>query len=170
MSIILLILGLSTFDNLLIEDVEHEFHFSKTLIEYAEEEQSLQVTMHIFIDDLEEALALLGAEKLFICTEKESPDAENFMAQYFTKHFQITVNGEQIAFEFLGKEVAEDLMGAWCYLEFKGVTAIKTLEIKNTILTEVFNDQKNVISIIGPNQQREYVMFDKNNMQKTFDF
>lgn len=149
---------------------QHEFHLSKCLIEYAPEESSLQVTLHVFIDDLEECLRLQGIDNLFICTEKESPEAEQYLVDYFSKTFLIEVNGQQIPFEFLGKEISEDLMGAWCYFEFKGIESIETITIANSILTEVFPDQKNIISFIDPNGKKNYFMFGKTNYSKTIDF
>ena len=148
----------------------HEFHMSKCLIEYAEDEAALQVTLHLFIDDLEETLRLNGIDNLFICTEKEAPDAESYMEQYFQQTFKIDVNGQQIPFEFLGKEISEDLMGAWCYLEFKGIHSIETLTITNSILTETFDDQKNIVSIVGPNKQKEYLMLGKGDTEKQIQF
>ena len=160
------LIGLFIFQNSSV----HEFHISKCLIEYAEEEQALQVTLHIFIDDFEEALRLYGFDNLYICTEKESPDAETYMVKYFEDAFKINVNGQVVPFEFLGKEISEDLMGAWCYMELKGISSIETLGLTNSILTEVFDDQKNIVSIIGPNKKKEIFMLGKGDTKKVVQF
>ncbi len=139
----------------------HEFHFSKGLIEFAEEEEALQITLHVFIDDLEEALRRQGADKLYICTDRESPEAEKHMEAYFRRHFRLTVNGQPVAYEFLGKEVSEDLSAVWCYLEVLDVEGIERLGITNDILLEVFDDQKNVMTIIGPGKKKGFMMFEK---------
>ena len=34
----------------------HTVHVSKTMVEYNEKEKSLQISVHLFIDDLEESL------------------------------------------------------------------------------------------------------------------
>ena len=147
----------------------HEFHISKCVIECNEEAKAIQVSLHIFIDDLEEALRQQGADKLFICTEKESEKAEKYMNRYLQRHFVLIVNGEQVEYEFIGKEISKDLAAVWCYLEFKDITEIKSIELKNDLLMEVFDDQRNIISL-SANDKEEYLMFDRDNATKTINF
>ena len=148
----------------------HEFHISKCVIEYAEAEAALQVTMYVFIDDLELALAEQATDQLFICTEKEHEEAETFMAKYFDQHFKIFIDKQPVALSFLGKEISEDFIAAWCYLEGTNVETIQSLTIQNSILVDQFDDQKNIISVIGPGNQQEFVMLEKNKTQETFTF
>ena len=151
------------------ESEVHEFHISKCVIECKAEQKAIQVSLHIFIDDLEEALRQQGADKLFICTEKESKKAEKYMKRYLEQRFDLKVNGTSIEYEFLGKEISKDLAAVWCYLEFTNVEDIKSLELKNDILMEVFDDQRNIISL-SANDKDDYIMFDKNKSSKTFNF
>jgi hypothetical protein len=139
----------------------HKYHLSKTLVEYNEQEQAIQVSMHLFIDDLEEALRQQGNDKLFICTKKEAADAEVHMEKYISENFQLTVNDEVIEWNFLGKEASEDLIGVWCYIEFIGVTELKSIGISNKLLLEVFEDQKNITQISGPEKKGGYFIFQK---------
>ncbi len=139
----------------------HEFHVSKCLVEFNESEQALQISMHIFTDDLELALSQQGADSLFICTRMEKPDAERHMAEYIQKNFRLEVNGKPMKYEFLGKEPSEDLLGVWCYLEILNVPSLKELQITNNILLEVYDDQKNVISIIGPNRRKGMMLLQR---------
>ncbi len=150
--------------------LDHEFHISKCLVEFNESEQALQMSMHIFIDDLEEALRQKGADSLFICTEMEATDAESYMKQYIEKNFLIEVNGQRLKFEFLGKEISEDMAGVWCYLEILEVKGIQKLKITNNILLEVFEDQKNVISIIGPNSRKGMMLLQRGQNNETVSF
>jgi len=142
---------------------EHEFHLSKCLIEYNSSEQALQVSMHLFVDDLEDALRKQGKDNLQIGTPKEDPMAENYLRNYLAANFILTVNGQPIAHTFLGKEPGEDPLSLWCYIEVPNVSALKSLQIKNSILTEVFEDQKNLISVVGPRQVKGYFILEKDN-------
>jgi hypothetical protein len=148
----------------------HEFHVSKCLVEFNEAEQALQMSMHIFLDDLEEALRKKGADDLFICTKMESEDAEVYMSQYVANNFIIEVNGEVLEYEFLGKEPSEDLQGVWCYLEILNVTSVKNLKITNNILLEVYDDQKNVISIIGPDRRKGMMLLQRGQSSEEVSF
>jgi hypothetical protein len=148
----------------------HKFHVSKCLVEFNEPEQALQMSMHIFLDDLEEALRKKGADDLFICTKMESEDAEVHMSQYVANNFIIEVNGEVLEYEFLGKEPSEDLQGVWCYLEILNVTSVKNLKITNNILLEVYDDQKNVISIIGPDRRKGMMLLQRGQSSEEVSF
>jgi len=148
----------------------HDFHVSKCLVEYNEEERALQVSMHLFIDDLEEALRLQGADKLFICTELEAADAETHIRRYLEAHFRLETNGEPVAFEFLGKEISDDLAAVWCYLEVTGVGRLDQLTVTNRILTEVYDDQKNIVSVFGPEEKKGLLLFQKGKDTESVQF
>ncbi len=151
------------------EAIAHEFHVSKCVIECNEEAKAIQVSLHIFIDDLEEALRQQGADKLFICTEKESKKAEKYLNRYLQRHFVLIVNNKKVEYEFIGKEISDDLAAVWCYLEVKDIKRIKSMELKNDILMEIFDDQRNIISLTY-NKKEEYMMFDKGNSTETINF
>lgn len=155
-------MGSSAFTaNELQNTVLHKYHLSKTLIEYNEKEQAIQISMHLFIDDLEETLRYKGIDKLFICTKKEAADAEIQIAKYISQNFQLTINDEIVKWDFLGKEASEDLIGVWCYLEITDVRELKSLGVSNKLLLEVFEDQKNITQISGPQNKRGYFIFQK---------
>ena len=59
-------------------NVNHDFHFSKCLLEYKPAEEILQVSWHIFLDDVEQAIENQGVEKLFLCTEREHEKGESY--------------------------------------------------------------------------------------------
>lgn len=139
----------------------HEFHLSKSVVAYSAPDQALQITLHLFIDDLEAALRAQGKDKLFICTDKEAETAEEAIYEYIQQNFQFEINQERKSYEFIGKEPSEDLQAVWCYLEIPSVTALQEMTIKNSILTEMFADQKNIVNIVGPNKKKSYLIMSK---------
>lgn len=160
-------LGFSTLDS---NTAVHQFHLSKCLIEYNEAEAAIQVSMHLFIDDLEDALRKQGADKLFLCSEKEASDAETHLERYISKHLKVSVNGQPLTFSFLGKEPSEDLLGVWCYLEAVNVRSLKEISVTYDILMEAFEDQKNVVSIRGPEKEQESFLFQKGSAHDSVSF
>lgn len=148
----------------------HEFHLSKCQIDYNTEEHALQISMHLFIDDFEEALKKEVTDKLYICTKKEHNDAEKYIADYLNQNFQLEVDGEAVSYNFIGKEPSEDLLGVWCYLEVENISSIKKLNVKNKVLMESFEDQKNIVSVNGPNQKQEYCLFMNGKFEKELSF
>ena len=149
---------------------DHDFHVSKCLVEYNEGEQALQMSLHLFIDDLEEALRRQGADKLFICTNKEDEQAEQYILRYLKQHFRFEVNGQERDYTFIGKEVSEDLAAVWCYLEIADVSGLKNLQVSNSIMMDVFDNQKNLVSITGPGGKQGLLLFQKGDTVKKAQF
>ncbi len=146
----------------------HEFHLSKCLIEYNSRESAIQISLHLFIDDTEEALRRRGIDKLFICTEKEAESAEQHLETYLTQHLRLEIDGKPLVPTFLGKEVTEDFMGMWCYLEITNVEKVQELVITNEILMDTFEDQKNLVNVIGPGNQKGMFLFEKGESKDSF--
>ena len=149
---------------------DHDFHVSKCLVEYNEAEKALQMSLHLFIDDLEDALQRKSAEKLSLCTPKEHPDAEKYLFQYLQKHFRLEVNGKEMSYSFIGKEVSEDLSAVWCYMEITGVSNLQALQVHNSLLMDLFDDQKNLVSITGSNKRQGLLLFQKGDTLKSAQF
>ena len=152
---------LATAPTVLPADAAHEFHISKCQIDFDEATEALQVTLHIFLDDLEEALKAQGADKMFLCTDKEHEKAEKYLFRYLQQRFKLIVNGEEVSFEFVGKEQSEDLQAVWCYLEVSNVKILNSIEVTNSLLMEIFDDQKNIVHIMAPGGKQGYFLFQK---------
>ena len=148
----------------------HAFHVSKCQVEYNEGEQALQISLNLFIDDLEEALRRQGAGKLQLCTPREAPDAENHLQRYLRRHFIIRVNGKALDYTFIGKEISEDQAAVWCYLEITNVQKFRELSVTNNLLLEVFEDQKNIVSIAGPGKKQGVLLFQEGKETESLTF
>ncbi|RMG82164.1 MAG: hypothetical protein D6714_11790 [Bacteroidetes bacterium] len=153
-----------------VSSADHQFHVSKSLLEYKAADQSFQVSVNIFIDDLELALKKSGHPGLFLCTEKESPEAEKIIFDYLRQKIQVKINGAPASFDWVGKEPSDDLATIWCYLEITQVPDPASLFVQNEILMETFDDQKNIVQIIGPRQHSGYFMFQKGQAAETVQF
>lgn len=145
----------------------HEFHMSKCQIEYNVQEKALQMTMHLFIDDLEEALRLDGIDKLYLCTDKETTDADSLLYGYLQKNFLLQVNQQEAPYDFIGKEQSEDLIGLWVYLEITEVEQLEAIDITNRVLIKAFNDQKNITSVSVPPGKQNYFILQKGKEQES---
>ncbi len=137
----------------------HEFHLSKSTINYNTKEQSLQITLNMFIDDLESALDDKSGTPLYICTKKELDSTEDIIYQYISTHLKIQIDGNKSELLFIGKEQSEDLIGVWCYLEIPDVVNLDKLVIDNTIMIEIYNDQKNMTTIQKDKKRIQDILF-----------
>ena len=149
----------------------HDIHVSKCNIDFSKEEKTLQITMNIYLDDLEADIAKGGVtEKLHLLTEKEHKDGNKYLSEYFQKKFKLQVNQKEVSYNFLGKEITEDLLGGWFYLEVENVQELKDLKIYYSILTDLYNDQQSVIKIKGPNKQKGYFLLDSKKKEANVTF
>lgn len=128
----------------------HPFHVSVMSVDHSPEEQSLQITLKLFADDLEEAMnkpAFKPANQPYIDV-LNPPDEQQLnknIDRYLSEHLLLTVNGEVVHAQFLGKEIEE--LAMWCYLEAKAVNKIEHLTVKSTIMTDTFDDQVNIVHV-----------------------
>jgi len=144
----------------------HEFHMSKTTINYDTEEMAIQISTSIFIDDLELSLKELGHDSLKFCTRNEKEDAEVILLDYLKKNLIIDADGVELSFSFLGKEQSDDLAAVWCYMEIYDVEPFKEISISNTILTSQFDDQKNITMVQVDKDRIAHILF---TTDKTFE-
>ena len=155
---------------LLFSSVLHEFHVSKCQIDYAENKQELQVTLHIFLDDFELALDPDQALNLNLCTEYETAQADSLVKAYLQENLTVWIDGEAVDLAYLGKEPAEDLDGGWFYLMAQGVPAFEEVTVSYPLLTEVFDDEQNIVSIKGPKGKETFFLLEKDDHTKSANF
>lgn len=127
----------------------HEFHVSTTNVDYAPDREQVQITMHIFIDDLELALIAAGAPKLYIGTPDEMQQTSQHLSRYLEKNFRLTWNGQYLPTGLLGYEVSEDMQALYIYLSGNTQQPMRQIQVENTVLTEIYDDQKNIVKVKG---------------------
>jgi len=129
---------------------------------YRTEAQSLEIVQHMYVDDLEQALKKDFDGPIHLCTELEIDLAEEMVEKYVSQHFALLTNNGPIALTFLGKEVGDEPMGMWVYIEAKGVALAPELTISYDLLCELFDDQKNIVSFQIDNNKKQMFLLDQN--------
>lgn len=122
----------------------HEFFVSITDGEYHDTEGTFQFTIKFIGHDLEKALEIAGSPDLKLGEEKELESANEYISKYLNSKFSIKCNDKPIGIKFIGKEVGNDDF-IYCYVESDKVKKVKTIEIYNSLLTEVFSSQENIL-------------------------
>ncbi|WJJ96181.1 DUF6702 family protein [Algibacter luteus] len=121
----------------------HKYYISVTQINYVQEKESVQIISRIFIDDLENALQTNYDEFLVLSDKDEAPIISSYLNRYLQEHLKLKINDKDVKLNFIGKEYEGDIVR--CYLEVEGVTHIDTFSVTNSILFDLFDDQKNII-------------------------
>ncbi len=124
----------------------HPLHVSVTEIEYNPKAQALQIISRIFVDDLETAIRNSTKNpELDILKPQGGLTTQRLVADYLNDRLDITLDGNVQKITLLGYE-QEDL-ALICYLEIENVTEFKNIVVKNSVITEAYDDQSNLVHI-----------------------
>lgn len=120
----------------------HEFHTSLAQVHYNKSSQSFEITLRVFTDDLEDALTLMNNNaKVSI----DAQQADRLIEQYLTKNLIFyDKQNQKKGLAFIGKEVEVDV--TWIYAEVSVTELPAGMRLQNSILTELFNDQVNIVN------------------------
>lgn len=140
----------------------HKFYVSVTNINYSEKDDAFQITTRIFIDDLEEVLKERYGIEAKLATKEGTAISDEYVEKYFRTKFLIYLNGEQATYDFLGKKYDNDVV--ICYLELPnvGIEKVQKMEIENEILTDLFDEQKNVVHVKWKGNKKSFVFIKSN--------
>jgi hypothetical protein len=141
----------------------HKFYVSVTQVTYSSEEETLQITSRVFIDDLEQVLKERFGADLHLATSGEEEIAASHIEKYLHTKFVLYINGKETAYSYLGKRYDNDIMV--CYMEVSGIPpgSISSLEIQNDLLTDLFEEQKNIVHITINDLKKSFVLVRENN-------
>ncbi len=131
-----------------------------TEIEYVSEQKSVQIISRIFIDDFESLLRNRYDERLTLAIENEDDLVNYYTEKYLKEKLKITINGQPLEFNFIGKEYEEDIM--LNYLEIVDVDNISSIEVTNRILFELFPDQKNIVRFKINSKNKSILLIEEN--------
>ena len=147
---------------LLAFSVAHKFYVSVTNVNYSEKDDAFQITTRIFIDDLEDVLKERYGIEGRLATDNESTIAHEYVEKYLRTKFVVRLNGEQVTYDFLGKKYDDDVV--ICYIELPrvGLETLKTLELENEILTDLFDEQKNIVHVKWHGNKRSFILIKSN--------
>lgn len=121
----------------------HRFYVAIYQIDFVPKKKRLEITTRIFMDDLNDAVSKAYKKSTNIGTEKEKPEDITLLKKYLNDNFKLTVNGKFKAYTYLSREVESNVV--ICYLSVKEVAKVSSLQVENSILTEVYSEQQNII-------------------------
>jgi len=134
----------------------HPFKASVTELNFNDRSGRLELTVKLFTDDLEECVREKTGKLLFLDTKKEIPEAGREIAQYLGSGLVIKLDGKPVEFEFLGKEYESDV--TWCYLESGPITFPSEVYVHNSIMTERYPTQSNIVHIQAGKQRKSLLL------------
>jgi predicted RNase H-related nuclease YkuK (DUF458 family) len=134
----------------------HKFYVGVFQIDYFKEKKAVQITARLFIDDLEKALYKKHNKHIYITTKDEIAEANTLIANYLSEKLKIKINNKSQTLQFLTKEQEDNIV--ICYLKIPFKDNIKDLEITNTVLSDIFKEQQNLVHL-NLNSNKKTLLF-----------
>ena len=134
----------------------HKFYVGVFQIDYFKEKKAVQITARLFIDDLEKVLYKKHNKHIYITTKDEIAEANTLIANYLSEKLKIKINNKSQSLQFLTKEQEDNIV--ICYLKIPFKDNIKDLEITNTVLSDIFKEQQNLVHL-NLNSNKKTLLF-----------
>lgn len=136
--------------------VMHKYYLSVTDLTYNQDEQAVQMITRIFYDDLEEVLNERYDAGIIVDATADQKRLDSYLEKYLTSKIQLTINNVDYTPTFIGKEYEDDFIV--CYSEVSGIENIRSFEITNKILMDLFPEQKNMIHTNVNNRKKSFLL------------
>lgn len=141
-------------DKEILQVYAHPIHLTYTEIHYNTKEQMFEVTLKVFLDDIEAIIKKNRGVELKLASPKEHAQSSDILMQYVMNSMAIEVGGIKLQeARFIGKEY--DLEAVWLYFEIPVQnngqpmltpgTAPSTVVLRNTILNDMYADQSHIM-------------------------
>ncbi|NEV93081.1 hypothetical protein G3567_02825 [Psychroflexus sp. YR1-1] len=136
--------------------VYHEFYLSVTDITYIQNEQSLQIISRVFTDDFEEVLNKRYNKDFKLIPGLEVEEIEVYIEKYLRDKFVLETETGILEFNYLGRKYEDDMI--YLFLEVENLDSFERLSIENSILTDLYEEQKNMIHFKSDNYKKSFIL------------
>jgi len=121
----------------------HPFYVSMTEISYNQQDKKLEMSVRIFTDDLEKALAKNCNCKADLSRNETKESMNAILSKYLEKNLRIYPDGKLMKFEFIGYEREEE--STWSFLEIDCDKSPENLKVDDRLLYDVQKQQSNLV-------------------------
>lgn len=160
---------------------KHAIHLSITEMDFKVkgDKTEIQVSHKIFIDDLEKALVknykpIFENSKPNISTKTQHKEAQKYIYDYFKKVVDFQINSQKKDIDYIGLEFEGDVVWVYGIIEKTTSTEKESIFIKNMILIDMFDDQRNMLylskEISGTEKKKEFLNFTNKERTQTISF
>lgn len=136
----------------------HKFYVSVTNIGYSEKDDALQITSRVFIDDLGQVLKERYDIDAKLSTDEESKLADAYLEKYLRAKFMVEINGENKSYEIIGRKYDNDVCIFYLELAAIELPSVKSIQIQNKMLTDLFDEQQNVVHFKINGKKKSFVL------------
>lgn len=140
---------------------------SVTDIEYVAEQKSLQIISRVFADDLEDVLEKRYSTRMILLPNEETENADEMISRYLNQKLNLAIKGEALQIQYIGKRFEDDRV--YLYVEIENVPNFTSISVENLILTDLYEDQKNLVHV-KKNKETKSKVLTKANSSYSFTY
>lgn len=146
----------------------HPLHISVTEITLDEKEKELEIMLRIFTDDLELAIRNAKNDGTLNLLNPSNTTTDKLAWEYLQSRFTLSTDGKIHPVKYLGHEADENVL--IFYVQVQPIKKFKTIDITNSILTELYEDQSNLVNMtVDDNTKSLRLMRDNPSGKLSFD-
>lgn len=134
----------------------HEYYVSLTEVTYKPEDQKVEIISRLFHDDFERVLKARYNEGIEFKPSVQSEDIDAFIKLYFDEKFKLSIDNKTSAVEYLGYKFEQDRVNI--YLKVENSKTFNSVGIENLLLTDLIEEQKNIVHFFKPNQKKSVLL------------
>jgi hypothetical protein len=145
--------------------ITHPVHVSMLSLDYSAEKESFNAFLKVYFDDFLRDSGLSGDSQKTLMFSVNDPRVKDMIAKYVNDKVRISVNDKQLSGTVNDFNLADNELKM--NLSFGSARKIKTVTVRNMILTTLYNDQANMI-IIKVNDFEEGIKLTTDEPEQTF--
>jgi len=143
----------------------HPVHVSLLSIDNVPEEEKFDVFLRIYFDDFLLDSGISSDDQKKLSFSENNLFTREAILKYINSKLEIIVNGRQISAELIDTDLSDNELRM--NLVFGQVKNIKTIIVKNSIMTSLYSDQANM-TIVKVKDFEEGVKLTSEETEKTF--
>lgn len=136
----------------------HKFYVSVTNVGYSEKDDALQITSRVFIDDLDELLKERYGIDAQLSTDAESEFSDEYLEKYLRAKFSVEINEKTATYKLIGRKYDNDVCIFYLEIEAVELETVKSIQIENQLLTDMFDEQQNVLHFKINGKKKSFVL------------
>ena len=149
----------------------HPVHVSITNVDYHQNQNKAEISIKVFKDDFQLLFVHLYQQNLDFDNIENDLKSKEKINTYFSNHLKVNIDDkEDKELKYIGIKKNEDSI--WFLYEIEVSTVPKSIEFINTILLDLYHDQKNML-IFSYNDKEQGFLFnlkDRNYIISFHDF
>lgn len=126
--------------------IKHPLHVSTTEVNFNAKDKTLEISCRIFSDDFEAILAKLYKQKTDLSSPNMKTAMDELVKKYLFSHLQLKANGKAVAMNYIGFEIDHEATNI--YLEVEKIPDVKSVEVNDVILYDMFDDQMSIVHVV----------------------